>query len=124
MKKLIFFAVMMALLSVGVVQAQQAWVPITPGAMEVCARGTPYTFFVRQADPAKLMIFFEGGGACWNDDTCKPNSGLFDESVEGGEAAAYSQGIFDTGNAANPLAGYTIVFVSYCTGDYHLGTKE
>jgi len=115
------------LMSAGVAQAQD-WTPITPGATPggeaVCARGTPYTFFVRSGDPKKLLIFFEGGGACWNDATCAPNSGLFDEVVEGGEAANYSQGIFASANPENPLAGYAVVFVSYCTGDYHLGTKE
>ncbi len=124
MTKYLWLALLMLLLSVGVAQAQSDWTPITPGATAICARGTPYTFFFRPADPQKLLVFFEGGGACWNDDTCKPNSGLFDESVEGGEAAAYRQGIFDAGNPANPLAGYSVVFVSYCTGDYHLGTKE
>ena len=89
MKKLIFFFLMMFLLSVGVAQAQQPdWMAITPGGTAVCARGTPYTFFFRAADPQKLLIFFEGGGSCWNDDTCKPGSGLFDESVEGDEAVA------------------------------------
>lgn len=96
---------------------------VTPGGDAVCARGTPYTFFVRSGNPNKIVIFFEGGGACWNDATCAPGSGLFDEVVEGGEAGAYSQGIFDAANPENPLAGYTIVFVAYCTGDYHLGTQ-
>ena len=126
MKKLLFVALMFLLLGVSIpAQAQDAagWVPITPGGDAVCARGTPYTFFNRPADPSKLLIFFEGGGACWNDATCAPNSGLFDEVVEGGEAANYSQGIFDPANPENPLAGYSTVFVSYCTGDYHLGTK-
>ena len=101
----------------------QDWTPITPGGDALCALGTPYTFFVREGDPSKLLIFFEGGGACWNDETCAPGSGLYDPVVEGGEAAAYNQGIFDAGNPENPLAGYSTIFVSYCTGDYHLGTK-
>ena len=43
---------------------------------------------------------------------------------KGGEAANYTQGIFATANPENPLAGYTTIFITYCTGDYHLGTKE
>lgn len=123
MRKLLFIAVMFLLLSVTTIAQAQDWMAVTPGGTAVCARGTPYTFFLRSGDPNKLLIFFEGGGACWNDATCAPNSGLFDEVVEGGEAANYTQGIF-AANPENPLAGYTIVFVSYCTGDYHLGTKE
>ncbi len=110
------------LLTVSIAAAQD-WTPVTPGGDALCARGIPYTFFVRAGDPDKLLIYFEGGGACWNDETCALNSGLFDEVVEGNEAAAYSQGIFDPVNPENPLVGYTTVFVTYCTGDYHLGTK-
>ncbi len=124
MRKTIFIALLFLLLVTitGTAQAQDSWTPITPGGDAICARGTPYTFFVRPADPTKLLIFFEGGGACWNDATCAPNSGLFDEGVEGGEAAAYNQGIF-ADSPANPLEGYTAVFISYCTGDDHLGTQ-
>ena len=124
MRKLLFLAVIFLLLSVTTVAQAQDWMAVTPGGNAVCARGTPYTFYFRAGDPSRLLIFFEGGGACWNDATCAPNSGLFDEVVEGGEASNYAQGIFATANPENPLAGYTTIFVSYCTGDYHLGTKE
>ena len=33
-----------------------------------------------------------------------------------------SAGIFDFGDARNPLADYSFVFAPYCTGDVHLGT--
>ncbi|MEP7291251.1 MAG: pectin acetylesterase-family hydrolase [Chloroflexota bacterium] len=127
MRNFRLIALLFLLMSMGsAAKAQDAaqWMTITPGGVdEVCARGTPYSFFVRQGDPNKLLIFFQGGGGCWNDDTCAPNTGLFDEVVEGNEAGVFTQGIFDATNAENPLAGYSIVFVSYCTGDYHLGTQ-
>jgi hypothetical protein len=31
----------------------------------VCIAGTPYSVFTRQGDPKKLLIFLQGGGACW-----------------------------------------------------------
>ena len=121
---LLLFVLLVVTLGITSVAQAQEWQPVTPGGVdEVCARGTPYTFFVRQGDPAKLLIYFQGGGGCWNDETCAPNSGLFDEVVEGNEAGAFNLGIFDASNPENPLAGYSIVFVSYCTGDYHLGTQ-
>ncbi len=127
MVRFLTLVIVLFLLGVGgTAQAQDApqWLPITPGGIDqVCARGTPYTFFVHQNDPDKLLIYFQGGGGCWNDETCAPNTGLFDEVVEGNEAGAFAQGIFDGTNPENPLAGYTIVFVAYCTGDYHLGTQ-
>lgn len=125
MRKLLLFLFTLLILTAASAPPAQAqdWTPITPGGDALCARGTPYTFFAKQGDPGKLLIYFEGGGGCWNDETCAPNSGLFDDVVEGGEAAAYNQGIFDPTNPENPLAGYSIVFVTYCTGDYHLGTQ-
>jgi hypothetical protein len=123
MRKLIFVTLIILLLGIGGAAQAQEWQPITPGGVdEVCARGTPYTFFAREGDPTRLLIYFQGGGACWNDDTCAPNGGFFDEVVEGNEAGAFSQGVFDTANPENPLAGYSIVLITYCTGDYHLGT--
>jgi len=31
----------------------------------VCIAGSPYSVFTRQGDPKKLLIFMQGGGACW-----------------------------------------------------------
>ena len=31
----------------------------------VCIAGTPYSVFTRKGDPKKLLIFMQGGGACW-----------------------------------------------------------
>ena len=31
----------------------------------VCIAGTNYSVFTRQGDPKKLLIFLQGGGACW-----------------------------------------------------------
>ena len=33
-------------------------------------------------------------------------------------------GVFDAANPENPFKGWTQVFVSYCTGDSHLGAKD
>lgn len=100
------------------------WNPITPGGAAVCARGTPYTFFARPGDPDRLLFFFQGGGACWNDETCAPGYGWFDEVVEGGEADAFTSGIFDPNTSENPLGGWSTVFVTYCTGDLHTGNRR
>jgi hypothetical protein len=37
--------------------------------------------------------------------------------------ASERHGIFDVANAANPVREFTMVFVPYCTGDLHLGTR-
>ena len=92
-----------------------------PGA--VCAQGSPYAFFARPADPTRLLIYFQGGGACWDRATCG-NYGPYDKDVTDAESEIGADGIFDFADARNPLADYTMVVVSYCTGDVHTGNRS
>jgi hypothetical protein len=94
------------------------WVRTPTGEGTRCALGSPYSFFHREGtDPAKLLIYFQGGGACWNWVSC---SGMFDPSVDDDELGDYA-GIFDAGNPENPFREFAIVFIPYCTGDVHVG---
>lgn len=92
----------------------------------MCANGDPWSFFVREADPTKVVFYLEGGGACFNAVTCSPGTATFKQVVGNDTGFAAKDGIFDLGNPANPLAGYSMVFVPYCTGDIHAGniTKD
>ena len=56
------------------------WMQINPGGETMCARGEDYKFFVRPADSDKLLIHFQGGGACWDDLSCS----LGNANSEGG----------------------------------------
>lgn len=83
-----------------------------------CAFETPFSIFFREgSDNSKLLIYFQGGGACWNWVSC---SGLFDSTVEQSELSGYA-GIFDFSQPSNPFRDFTILFVPYCTGDVHVG---
>lgn len=94
------------------------WTVIHTEGETGCAFGTPFRFFHREGpDSSKLMVYFQGGGACWNWVSC---SGMFDTSVVDDELAQY-RGIFDFSNPGNPFRDYSIVFVPYCTGDVHVG---
>jgi len=98
--------------------AAAGWVRKTPGGDCGCALGSAYSFFVRTADPAKVVLYLDGGGACWSARTCAPSSGnRYKTDVQGPD----TEGIFDFGNPRNPLAGYSVVYVPYCTADVHLG---
>ena len=48
------------------------WQEILPAANTTCSDGSPYSFFVRQGDPDKLLVYFQGGGACWFRENCDP----------------------------------------------------
>lgn len=98
------------------------WNTLVPGGATTCGRGTPYQFFVRRTDNTdRLMIYFQGGGACWNFFTCRPG-GTFDDSVGSleDEIGMYD-GVFNYDNSENPLLDYNVVFIPYCTADIHIG---
>ena len=100
--------------------AAGAWERVTPGDDCVCADGSPYSFWVREADPRRVVFHLMAGGACFNIETCS-----FDGVVYTANASAQppsAVGIFDPANPANPVAGHSFVVVTYCTGDLHLGT--
>lgn len=94
------------------------WTHIHAGGDTGCAFDTPFSFFYREApDPSALLIYFEGGGACWGWVSC---SGMFDTNVSDDELSGF-RGIFDFSNAANPFADHSVLFIPYCTGDVHIG---
>jgi hypothetical protein len=106
------------------------WYEFEPGGDTRCSGDTPYKFFVYKGTTPNLAINFFGGGGCWNEATCKANSGLYVRDV--GEAeATYTAGkngddlpgIFDMEDERNPIGGYTQVLVPYCTGDVHWGNE-
>ncbi|NDJ76671.1 MAG: hypothetical protein GYB65_10465, partial [Chloroflexi bacterium] len=89
----------------------------------ICAEGTPYSFFVRYGNSNNLLIFFQGGGACWNNFTCF-TLGTSDVDVQPGDSPAFRpDGIFDLDNPENPFRDYNMVYIPYCTGDVHTGTS-
>lgn len=102
------------------------WQRVDAPAGCMCADGSPYAYFVREADPTKVLFYLEGGGACFGAEMCAPGSDTYKQVVgyDGGLGAA--PGIFDVANDANPFRDYSIVFVPYCTGDVHSGnlTKD
>lgn len=88
-----------------------------------CSAGDPYHFFANVSDASDdLLIFFDGGGACWTGQQCNidifPNihEHLADPEVEDDVG-----GIFDLDNARNPVVDYSMVFIPYCTGDVFVG---
>jgi hypothetical protein len=86
----------------------------------VCIAGTPYSVFTRKGDPKKLLIFLQGGGACWQnfsfcnilaEDQAPPANGPF-------------PGVFDPTMADNPFADYSVVYMPYCDGSTFGGDND
>jgi len=106
-------------------QDDGVWQTIEPGGDTVCAHGTPYRFFAREGSSDHLLIFFQGGGACWDGNTC--GGGMtFDPATDEDQdsPAIRATGIFDLAHPDNPFRDYDMVYVTYCTGDVHLGSAQ
>jgi hypothetical protein len=99
------------------------WTKIEPGGDTICALGTPYAFYVHPGTVNRLVVYFEGGGACWNDFTCSDPATYFDSAVDntGPEYMYLADGIGNFDNPDNPFKDWFFVFVSYCTADVHWG---
>jgi hypothetical protein len=90
-----------------------------------CARDSTFAFRVRPGLPDKVMIFLNGGGACWRTQDCDPKGKpTYTMTVDSANDVSVRTGLLDVANDANPVRDYTMVFVPYCTGDVHLGTRQ
>lgn len=100
---------------------QAQWEFVSPGGDCECSDGSEYTFSVHKGDPDKVMFYLQGGGACFDSKTCDLEHGQFQVTAHPtGENPG--SGIFDFENDENPFKDWSVVAVSYCTGDLHLGT--
>ncbi len=110
------------------------WNKLSPGGDTICSDGSAFHFFARPGDPAKLLVYFQGGGACWTGDTCdrdleptyRPTaiSELIEAPPGEPRPERAMEGIFDFTRAENPVADFSFVFVPYCTGDVHIGNRQ
>jgi hypothetical protein len=98
------------------------WNVLRPGGETRCAKGGEYAFSVRPGAKDKLLVWFEGGGACWNAAEC--DRGFYRPQIDVAALNSRNLGIFDQSSPANPFSAYSTVVVPYCTGDIHLGDRD
>jgi hypothetical protein len=105
------------------------WVDV-PGSS--CADGTPTGFAINPAPAGSpgLLLFLEGGGACWDATTCwGPVSTAFyvqtgyDQLAFETDPQVAAIYLLDRANPANPFAAMNMVYVPYCTGDVFAGNR-
>jgi hypothetical protein len=103
---------------------EPGWNTFEPGGDTLCSDGTPYKFLVRPGDPAKLVVYFQGGGGCFDGRTCDPDvEPTYTVNLTKLDLARYD-GIFAFDNPENPFAGSSFVFAPYCTADVHIGDRD
>lgn len=108
------------------VNGEWKWIPF---ADAICADGSSTGLAVSPGTGDDLVVFLDGGGACWSFNTCE----LLNTAVDARygptqfatEIADYFDGsLLDREMLPPALAGATLVFVPYCTGDIHGGDAQ
>ncbi|WNG48006.1 esterase [Archangium minus] len=93
-----------------------------------CDEGTPTGLGVNLRENKNLLIYFNGGGACWDATTCLVNNqsshGPFTKTQFDTLASKLSGSILDRELANNPFKDWNLFFIPYCTGDLHIGNAE
>ena len=102
------------------------WIPVQGTK---CADGSPAGFALNpHSGSSNLVVYFEGGGACWTPEMCR-GPRLTASRLNGlGDVAPLLKGLdgfalFSRTDTANPVASDNLVFVPYCTGDIHSGNN-
>ena len=156
MKSLNKFALLLSLAACAALPAQAggggataSWQEIVPSGPVYGPDGTAYNascsgfpgtdptfrFWARTGKSDKTVVYFEGGGACWDNLTCSfpiggpqppaPNTPFpqfFVPTIPPGFTPAAIGGLFRTDRADNPVRDWNIVYIPYCTGDIHTGS--
>lgn len=104
-----------------------------------CGNGSQYKFWVHRTGSPHLLVLFEGGGACWDYDTCSGRAGVLGAANPNGlpddymtrATAKFVSPIVNGADPGLPLRsrkdlvtkGWNIVYMPYCTGDVHIGNN-
>ena len=106
----------------------QDWIKHTfdpqDGHGPICIGGTDYSVFTKHGDPKNVIIFLQGGGACWeNFPQCNATA-----EAQFPPPGEFLPGIFressPDGKAYNELAGYSVVYMPYCDGSVFGGDND
>lgn len=81
----------------------------------LCLRGTEYTVDTREGSSDELLIFLQGGGACWEE---------FCSAFEQTNFLSGQGGILDPELADNPVANWDVVYLPYCDGSLFAGDVD
>jgi hypothetical protein len=104
-----------------------------------CGNGSQYKFWVHRTGSPHLLVLFEGGGACWDYETCSGRAGVLGAANPNGLPDDYitrttAKYVSPLVNGADPglpfrarkdlvTKGWNVLYLPYCTGDVHLGNN-
>lgn len=101
-----------------------------PFADSVCDDGTPTGLGVSLSSASNnVLLFFNGGGGCWDALTCLTLNTATHGPFQQAQFDALAAGLngagtgFSRTNTQNPYRDYSFVYIPYCTGDLHAGSR-
>lgn len=80
-----------------------------------CLRDTPYRVSVRDVGSPNLIVFLQGGGACWGD---------FCFAIENAPADIPVLDVLDPDLPHNPYRDWNVVYLPYCDGSLFAGDAD
>jgi hypothetical protein len=89
--------------------------PIRP-AGPACLGGQAYQVDIRRGVTNKVLLYLEGGGACWDALTCWRA-----RTAKLTAGAAWGGGVLAFENPANPFRDWNVVYAPYCDGSVFSG---
>jgi hypothetical protein len=97
------------------------WSDVTFGDTQ-CRDGSPIKLRIhRNKKSDKVMLFMEGGGICFDPATCAISDPNVDYQLN--EQWQTLDGLLDLANPRNPVRGWNVVYMPYCTSDLNAGTR-
>jgi hypothetical protein len=91
--------------------------------------GSLGAYYLWRGDPSKVLIFFEGGGWCGDNDLASTIENCYQRSkTDLGSSTRYdstqtfTEGVLSD-DKENYFRNWTRVFIKYCTGSGHQGTR-
>ena len=82
----------------------------------LCIDGSEFRMATLDAGSQDLVIFLQGGGACWSE---LPNS-----CTETASSGIPQSGILDPTRADNPVKDYNVAYFPYCDGGLHGSDRD
>lgn len=82
----------------------------------ICLTGTEFQVNVREGSSDEVLLYLQGGGACWDYLTCYVLQTAF-LTANG----AVTTGSLDLDDPASPFKDYDVVYVPYCDGSVFTG---
>lgn len=86
-----------------------------PASGPMCLRGDPFKMSIRDANSDNLLIFLQGGGACWSD---------FCLAILKAPEGIPTLDVLDPAKPDNPWKDWNVAYLPYCDGSMFAGDND